>query len=62
MSDNLPESVPSDILAQVEDFVVWMSTEEDESVYHLELGNVTLHFFQEEWENLVELITTIESL
>ena len=30
-----------------------------ESTYHLELNNVTLHFFKEEWQEFLDLIETI---
>ncbi|MDZ4764158.1 MAG: hypothetical protein SGI73_06355 [Chloroflexota bacterium] len=44
-------------LMETENYVAWMSHEDDGTVvYHLELGSVTLHFFEEEWGELVELI------
>jgi hypothetical protein len=47
-----------DTLAETENYAAWLSTESDgEVVYHLEFGAVTLHFFQEEWDEAVTLIT-----
>jgi hypothetical protein len=44
-------------LAETENYVAWISHEQDgEVVYHIELGAVTLHFFEEEWGELIELI------
>jgi hypothetical protein len=44
-------------LAETENYVAWISHEQDgEVVYHIELGSITLHFFQEEWGELIELI------
>ncbi len=44
-------------LAETDGFIVWMAKDEDgETTYNLELGNVTLHFFKEEWDELVQLI------
>jgi hypothetical protein len=44
-------------LAETENYAVWKSTEEDgELVYNVEIGSVTLHFFQEEWDEIVTLI------
>ncbi len=44
-------------LAETENYAAWLSTESDgEVVYHIELGPVTLHFFQEEWDEVVALI------
>ncbi len=46
-----------DTLAETENYAAWLSTETDgEVVYHVELGAVTLHFFQEEWDEVVGLI------
>jgi hypothetical protein len=44
-------------IAETENYVAWLSDEPDgERVVHLELGPVTLHFFAEEWDELVELV------
>lgn len=46
-----------DTLAETENYAAWLSTEPDgEVVYHVELGPVTLHFFREEWEEVVTLV------
>ncbi|MCY4525074.1 MAG: hypothetical protein OXB89_00560 [Anaerolineaceae bacterium] len=51
------DDVPVDTLAETRNYVVWISEEPDgESVWHLELGAVTLHFFREEWEELRRLV------
>ena len=43
-------------LAETANYIAWKATEPDgEVTYHLELGTVTLHFFQEEWKEFVEL-------
>jgi hypothetical protein len=55
MSDNQPNLDP-DILSETDDFVVWRSQEEDDNLYHVELGGITLHLTSEEWEELVILI------
>ena len=42
-------------LAETENFIVWKAEEPDsETTYHLELGNVTLNFFQEEWDEFMD--------
>lgn len=44
-------------LAETENYSAWKSDEPDgESVYHFELGQVTLHLFREEADELFELI------
>ncbi|MCS6835910.1 MAG: hypothetical protein NZ750_07820 [Anaerolineae bacterium] len=59
---NAPDdALPTKTIAESENYVVWLSQEPDgEIVYHVELGAVTLHFFQEEWEELVALIRVAE--
>jgi hypothetical protein len=46
-----------EILSETESFSLWRLREPDgETTYHLELGTVTVHFFREEWEEMVELM------
>ena len=48
-------------IAETENYLVWRADEPDEeSTYHLELNNVTLHFFKEEWQELLDLIRSVE--
>ena len=43
-------------IAETNNYIAWRAEEPDgEVTYHLELNNVTLHFFQEEWEEFLEL-------
>lgn len=50
-----------DTLAETENYEAWVSYEEDdEPIYHLDVGRATLHFFQEEWNELLDLIRKIE--
>jgi hypothetical protein len=53
-NDNEPKT---ETLAEVEDLIAWKSEEPDgEVVYHLELNLVTLHFYQEEWDEFLQLM------
>jgi hypothetical protein len=46
-----------EILSETETFSLWRAIDPDgETTYHLELGTVTVHFFREEWEEMVELM------
>ncbi len=55
MSNNRGEP-QTETLAETENFIVWKAEEPDgETTYHVELNNVTVHFFQEEWEEFLEL-------
>lgn len=52
--------VQVETLAETENYVAWLSHEPDgEDVYHLELGAVTLHFYREEFDEVLELIAEI---
>ena len=57
--DNEKEPVTTTI-AETENYLALRADEPDnESTYHLELNNVTLHFFKEEWQEFLDLIETI---
>jgi len=52
-----------EVLAETEDFSIWRVEEPDEEVtYHLEFGNVTLHLFQEEWEQFLGLVNQLRNV
>ena len=43
-------------LIETDNYSAWRADEPDEeATYHLELNNVTIHFFKEEWEEFLEL-------
>ncbi|MGD2251680.1 MAG: hypothetical protein PVF70_02065 [Anaerolineales bacterium] len=43
-------------LAETDNYLAWKAEEPDgEATYHLEFGSVTVHFFREEWKELLEL-------
>lgn len=47
-------------IAETDNYQAWSAQEPDgETTYHLELNNVTMHFFQEEWDELLELVRGI---
>jgi len=49
-------------LAESDSYAIWTTVEDNgEIIFHLELGSVTLHFFQEEWEELVGLLESASS-
>ncbi len=53
------DEIPTDVLAETENYSVWVSQEPDgEVTYHLEVGsgNVTIHFYQEEWDEFLQLL------
>jgi hypothetical protein len=45
------------VLSETENFSAWQAEEPDgEKTYHLEFGSVTVHFFQEEWDEFLKLV------
>ncbi|NOY98195.1 MAG: hypothetical protein GXP40_03185 [Chloroflexi bacterium] len=56
MSENIPEP-KTKTLAETASYLVWKAEEPDgETTYHIELNNVTMHFFEEEWVEFIELV------
>jgi hypothetical protein len=47
-------------LAETDNYMAWQADEPDgEVTYHLELNNVTLHFFKEEWDEFLQLVSML---
>lgn len=45
-------------LGESENYAIWVSNEPDldEVIYHIEVQNVTLHLFEDEWEEFVNVV------
>ncbi len=55
MTNDIPEPKTT-TLAETQNNAAWKAEEPDgETTYHLELNNVTVHFFDEEWQEFLEL-------
>ena len=51
----------TETMAETDNYLAWKATEPDgEITYHLELNNITLHFFNEEWEEFLELMKSLK--
>ncbi|HLE53444.1 MAG TPA: hypothetical protein VI755_15365 [Anaerolineales bacterium] len=60
MAKDDPE-LATNTIAETENFIAWRAEEPDgETTYHLELNNVTLHFFTEEWEEFLDLVRALK--
>jgi hypothetical protein len=58
MSDSLEPETST--IAETENYLAWKAEEPDsETTYHLELNNVTLHFFKEEWQEFLDLVDLV---
>jgi hypothetical protein len=56
---NNPETKTT-TLAETEGYMAWQAEEPDgETTYHLELNSVTVHFFEEEWQEFLQLARAI---
>jgi len=50
----------TETIAETENYLAWQAEEGDgETTYHLELNNVTLHFFTEEWTEFLDLVRSL---
>ena len=59
--DKSDQDFAIEVIAETENFLAWRADEPDgESTYHLELNNLTVHFFAEEWEEFLKLVKIIE--
>ena len=56
MSKTSPEPT-TQTLVETDNYMAWSANEPDgETTYHIELNNVTLHFFEEEWQEFQKLM------
>lgn len=54
------DEIPTEVIAETESYSVWVSQEPDgEVTYHVEVGGVTVHFFEEEWNEFLQLIRKV---
>jgi hypothetical protein len=55
-----PMEPQTEVIAETDNYMAWRADEPDgEATYHLELNNVTIHFFKEEWDEFLELVRTL---
>ncbi len=58
--ENNDQDVDTEVIAETENYLAWRADEPDgESTYHLELNNLTVHFFKEEWLEFLQLAETL---
>jgi hypothetical protein len=55
-----PAEIKTTTIAETNNYMAWRAEEPDgETTYHLELNNVTLHFFEEEWGEILNLMRMV---
>lgn len=59
MTDNYDPKVMT--IAETDGYAVWSAEEPDgETTYNLELNNVTIHMFEEEYKEFLELVKKLK--
>jgi hypothetical protein len=57
-NNNEPQT---ETIAETDNFLAWKAEEPDgETTYHVELNNVTVHFFEEEWTEFLQLVRSLK--
>jgi hypothetical protein len=57
-NNNEPQT---ETIAETDNFLAWKAEEPDgETTYHVELNNVTVHFFEEEWNEFLQLVRSLK--
>jgi len=60
MANKDAASPETNVIAETDNYMAWKAEEPDgETTYHLELNNITMHFFQEEWDEFLELVKSL---
>ena len=61
MGNNNNHEPLTETIAETDNFMAWKAEEPDgETTYHIELNNVTVHFFEEEWKEFIQLIQNLK--
>ena len=59
MAKELPD-IKTDTIAETDNYLAWSAEEPDgEITFHLELNNLTIHFYKEEWEEFLRLTSAL---
>ena len=61
MVNNNGNEPHTETIAETDNFMAWRAEEPDgEVTYHIELNNVTVHFFEEEWKEFLQLVRELK--
>ena len=61
MGNNNHNDPQTETIAETDNFMAWKAEEPDgETTYHIELNNVTVHFFEEEWKEFIQLMRNMK--
>lgn len=57
----MDEDVEMDLIAETDNFSVVRTKDENGTLYHVEMGGVSLHLEPEDWEELIILIKSADA-
>ncbi len=61
MNNSNHDEPQTETIAETDNFMAWKAEEPDgETTYHIELNNVTVHFFEEEWREFMTLVRELK--
>jgi hypothetical protein len=63
MNNNNHSEPKTETIAETDNFQAWLAEEPDgETTYYLQVGRATINFFQEEWDQFLELVQAIDEI
>jgi hypothetical protein len=63
MNNNNHSEPKTETIAETDNFQAWLAEEPDgETTYYLQVGRATINFFQEEWDQFLELVKAIDEI
>jgi hypothetical protein len=63
MNNNNHSEPKTETIAETDNFHAWLAEEPDgETTYYLQVGRATINFFQEEWDQFLELVRAIDDV
>ena len=48
--------IDADLIAETENYMIWSSEVDGDTLVHIELGGISLHLMSEEWDEFLTLI------
>jgi hypothetical protein len=52
----MEEELNANMLGETENYMIWTSESDEEILYHIELGGISLHLTGEDWDEFVTLV------
>ncbi len=63
MNNNNHNEPVTETIAETENFQAWLAEEPDgETTYYLQVGRATINFFQEEWDQFLDVVKGIDEI